>query len=351
MENKIDPNNIGYKLLKSMGWKEGKSLGKTNKGILEPIKIDLESKICKEANKNYKGKSKKNKNGLSKTNFTLSSFKSKLYNTKEEKDLQKNIQNEIKENDKLINVNKANHQNLFKEKNYEQEKKIKKNILILINLLYNKYFIDNENEYVFLKHRIQVERASYDPNKNSKYNNFTFDETVDFEMDGYPMNYNLKKLIEITDNIEKLFKFEPWNRKNLIFDNKSNEEFINQFDISLNSSNLTHNNINIDLKNYVANIMFAFLLLEDFIQNKNFKALTEEILYYKNSNISSATNIQETPFNLSMKYFEYIDKLDSMLDQIIMKKFFYCSACSINFDNFEELENHLNYDCGEQLSE
>ena len=69
MEKKIDSNNIGYKLLKTMGWKEGSSLGNKNEGLLEPIKIDVESKISKNPNKNYKGKKKSCKNKITLSNF------------------------------------------------------------------------------------------------------------------------------------------------------------------------------------------------------------------------------------------------------------------------------------------
>ena len=32
---------IGKKLLEKMGWKEGEGLGKTHKGVVEPIKPDI----------------------------------------------------------------------------------------------------------------------------------------------------------------------------------------------------------------------------------------------------------------------------------------------------------------------
>lgn len=35
----ISDKNVGHKLLAKMGWKEGKSLGKTQEGILEPVSL------------------------------------------------------------------------------------------------------------------------------------------------------------------------------------------------------------------------------------------------------------------------------------------------------------------------
>lgn len=36
-QSKLSEDNIGNKLLKNMGWKEGVGLGKNNQGRLEPI--------------------------------------------------------------------------------------------------------------------------------------------------------------------------------------------------------------------------------------------------------------------------------------------------------------------------
>ena len=35
----ISTGNIGHKMLQKMGWKEGDSLGKNNKGIQEPVSV------------------------------------------------------------------------------------------------------------------------------------------------------------------------------------------------------------------------------------------------------------------------------------------------------------------------
>ena len=37
IENKLDDTNKGFKILETIGWKQGTALGKNNKGILEPI--------------------------------------------------------------------------------------------------------------------------------------------------------------------------------------------------------------------------------------------------------------------------------------------------------------------------
>ena len=36
-EFKINAENVGYKLLKKSGWKEGQGLGKTNQGVTVPV--------------------------------------------------------------------------------------------------------------------------------------------------------------------------------------------------------------------------------------------------------------------------------------------------------------------------
>ena len=46
-EKKISSDNIGNKLLKNMGWKEGQGLGKDNKGIVEPLKVFFSFNILK----------------------------------------------------------------------------------------------------------------------------------------------------------------------------------------------------------------------------------------------------------------------------------------------------------------
>ena len=40
-EKPIDSNNIGFKMLKSMGYNEGEGLGKEQNGIKQPIKIQI----------------------------------------------------------------------------------------------------------------------------------------------------------------------------------------------------------------------------------------------------------------------------------------------------------------------
>lgn len=318
MEKKIAPNNIGYKLLKSMGWKEGKSLGKTNQGLLEPIKIDIESKISKGPNKNYKGKKKK----CSKNNFTLSSFKSKLYNSKECFNQKKN-----NENEKLANVNKENLISLFKDKNINEEKEIKRNLNILINLFYNKYYIDNEKEYFFLKYNIEQKCKKL----NEDFSHISFEDKINLD---HPINYNLNRLEEITYKIQCFHEQNHFNSNDVIMHDSHN-----RFD----SNNLNfHNDISL--------IMSALLELESFIFDKNLKALTEKILYYK-ENTTLDNEDRDFSMNFCYKYFDCIGRLCYLLKSIITNVFFYCSECCINFDSYEELEQHMENDCGLNLSD
>lgn len=39
VEEFIPENNIGFKLLKNMGWQQGKGLGKLEDGIIEPVSL------------------------------------------------------------------------------------------------------------------------------------------------------------------------------------------------------------------------------------------------------------------------------------------------------------------------
>ena len=41
ISNPIDKSNRGYKMLQKLGFKEGESLGKGNKGILNPLKPEI----------------------------------------------------------------------------------------------------------------------------------------------------------------------------------------------------------------------------------------------------------------------------------------------------------------------
>jgi len=326
MEKKIDPNNIGYKLLKAMGWKEGNPLGKKNQGLLEPIKIDIESKITKEANKNYKGK----KNKKSKNNFTLSSFKSKLYNSKEAQSLKK-----INENDKLNNVCKENQINLYKGKNIDEEKKIKTNLSILVNLIYNKYFIEHEKEYLFLKNTIE---QTFKRINDDKFD--LCDEINKFQ----PLNYNICKLLEITERIESFIntKLKFNNTDGVYFDDDVIMQDIN--DKNQNDSN------QFNFQNDIYNLMSILLELETFIFAKNLKALTEEIIYLSlNNNIYEEE--KDDSYDFCIKYFKSIDKLSDFLQKIITNVFFYCSKCCINFLNYGELKNHLQKDCEQDLSD
>jgi len=322
MEKKIDSNNIGYKLLKSMGWKEGKSLGKTNQGLLEPIKIDILSKISKEPNKNYKGKNNK-KN--SKNNFTLSSFKSKLYNSKESLNQKKN-----NENEKLTYVNKENLISLFNDKNKNEEKEIKKNLNILINLFYNKYYIENEKDYLFLKHNIEQKCKKL----NDDFIHLSFEDKMNFD---HPINYNLNRLEEIINNIESYYESK-------VGMTDENHEYSN--DIIMNSSDNRFETNGLNNLNEISLVMSYLLELENFIIDKNMKALTEEIIYKKDNNY-------QDDFSMSFCniYFDCIGKLSYFLKNIITYVFFYCSECCINFDCYEEFENHRENDCGLDLSD
>lgn len=325
MEKKIDSKNIGYKLLKSMGWIEGKSLGKTNQGLLEPIKIDIETKITKEPNKNYKGKKKKSSNN----NFTLSSFKSKLYNSKE--DLK---QKNIIENDKLANINKENLIILFKDKNNPEEKELKRNLNILINLFYNKYYIDNEKEYLFLKHSIEQNSKKLN---EEHYNNLGYEDRINLD---HPIKYNLRRLEEITHKINDYYQ----TKEHII-----NEKYSYSDDIVMNGHDIEYK-VNNDYNSLsdVSNIMSSLLELENFIVNKNLKALTEEMIYYKD-NLSD--DERDYSIEFCIRYFNCVGKLCYLLKSIISNIFFYCSECCINFNDFGELKIHMENDCVLDLSD
>ena len=344
MEKKIDPSNIGYKLLKSMGWKEGKSLGKHNKGILEPIKIDIENKISKENNKNYKNKKK------SKNYFTLSSFKSKLYNTKELIN-EKKIQNEQK-NLKYNPKDNNNHINFLKNKNLKDEKIIKNNISILINIIYNKYFLENENEYLILRNKFN------ELNKFDNFQNFINDQNFTEEI--------LEKLIDLANKLENICEFflEENEENNFGLENY-NENMLNKLNFKQDDIEMDNIKNNIDScgkndKNgKFSDMMFLILEIEDFLIVKKFmKILSDEILKFKiqSNNINSNDftdfkNENKIFLDFSEIYFENIEKLRNLLDYIIKKIFFYCSICSIYFDNFYELEIHMENECAEDLSE
>ncbi len=341
MEKKINANNIGYKLLQAMGWKEGKSLGKTNEGLLEPIKFDIKDKITNEPNKNYKGKNKKK----SKNNFTLSSFKSKLYNSKEN---QKNI---IKENDYIFHNNKNIKKTSIKEKNIQEEKKIKKNLKILINLLYNKYFIEQEQNYLLIKHEL---KKNIRISRELEFSNSVFEEK-NIE---YPIEYNLNRFKEIVNKLENLYLYNFEKRKNNIdYSFKMNEyelldaAIIMNEDIQYDYFNTDFNN-NSNYENDIKILMYCFLDLENFLIEKNLMALIDEIQYINNQFESSNYEIENNSYltNFALKFFELIDKLNYTLENFITKVFFYCDKCSIIFVNYEELTFHMENECEEEYS-
>ena len=74
---------------------------------------------------------------------------------------------------------------LFKDKNTNEEKEIKKNLNILINLFYNKFYIDNEKEYFFLKHNIEQKCKKL----NEEFSHLSFEDKINLD---HPINYNLK---------------------------------------------------------------------------------------------------------------------------------------------------------------
>ena len=43
ISNPIDKSNRGYKLLQKLGFKEGESLGKSNNGIIDPLKPEIKT--------------------------------------------------------------------------------------------------------------------------------------------------------------------------------------------------------------------------------------------------------------------------------------------------------------------
>jgi hypothetical protein len=332
MEKKIDSNNIGYKLLKSMGWKEGNPLGNKREGLIEPIKIDIESKISKNQNKNYKGKKKSCKNKI-----TLSNFKSKLYNTKEDKS---NVNNIINDKFKLnqINLNSENPTNYFNKENHLQnEKKLRKNISLLLNIIYNYYYIDdNQNlNYTEIKNENKINNDIDNENNINKNINmnfkFGFDENINNK---YPINENLYRFIEVSDELRK---------------------------ISFIESN--HSNINNNNSNYIELLRKFCLNFEEFLIGKHLKALTEEVNYYEtygflgndkvnvNGNVDIKLNENNNINDYSRKFCEiYLNNMEYITNQIkfiLSNKLFYCDICSIKFECKEDLIIHEENECGE----